>query len=77
MDGVIDNLGTNIGYALSTGLWSILQSVMLSFKGVSWIGFAVARFFLGLTESGNFPACYKGYSRMVSQKRKSVSNRNI
>ncbi|MBC7422026.1 MAG: MFS transporter [Ferruginibacter sp.] len=54
---VIDKMGTKIGYALATVLWSISAAAHALATGT--IGFMVARAFLGITESGNFPAAIK------------------
>lgn len=54
---IIDELGTKTGYALAVLIWalaSISHSVVTSVAG-----FCVARIFLGLGESGNFPAAIK------------------
>ena len=51
---LIDKLGTKIGYALSTFLWS-LAAVGHAFASGT-LGFGIARAFLGVTEAGNFPA---------------------
>ena len=54
---IIDKLGTKTGYALAILVWgcaSISHSLVTSV-----IGFCVARAFLGLGESGNFPAAIK------------------
>ncbi len=50
---IIDKLGTKIGYGLATGLWSI--AAVCHAAATSTLGFGIARVFLGLTESGNFP----------------------
>ncbi|SNS45829.1 MFS transporter, ACS family, hexuronate transporter [Granulicella rosea] len=57
---VIDKLGTKVGYALAILIWglaSMSHSVVTSVAG-----FCVARIFLGLGESGNFPAALKAVS---------------
>lgn len=54
---IIDKLGTKTGYALAILIWacsSISHSIVTSV-----IGFCIARVFLGLGESGNFPAAIK------------------
>jgi ACS family hexuronate transporter-like MFS transporter len=54
---IIDKLGTKTGYALAILIWgcaSISHSLVSSV-----IGFCIARVFLGLGESGNFPAAIK------------------
>jgi ACS family hexuronate transporter-like MFS transporter len=57
---VIDKLGTKTGYAIAIGIWGISS---LSHSAVtSVLGFIVARIFLGLGESGNFPAAIKAVS---------------
>jgi MFS transporter, ACS family, hexuronate transporter len=50
-------LGTRIGYALAVAAWSV-AAMSHSFAS-SVIGFAMARFALGLGEAGNFPAAIK------------------
>jgi hypothetical protein len=54
---VIDKLGTKIGYALATGLWSLSAIAHSLATGV--LGFSVARAALGVSEAGNFPAAIK------------------
>ena len=43
-----------IGYAIAIGIWSV--AAMGHALAASVVGFAIARFFLGLGEAGNFPA---------------------
>jgi MFS family permease len=60
MGAVIDKLGTRVGYALSIAVWSFFGMLhALVRPAFSLIGFCVARFGLGLGESGNFPAAIK------------------
>jgi ACS family hexuronate transporter-like MFS transporter len=54
---IIDKLGTRTGYAIAIAIWAV-SSLSHSFVG-SVTGFCVARIFLGLGESGNFPAAIK------------------
>ncbi|MCB1589952.1 MAG: MFS transporter [Xanthomonadales bacterium] len=54
---IIDRLGTRIGYAIAIGIWSV--AAMGHALAASVVGFAIARFFLGLGEAGNFPAAIK------------------
>jgi ACS family hexuronate transporter-like MFS transporter len=57
---IIDKLGTKTGYALAILVWgcaSISHSLVTSVAG-----FCIARIFLGLGESGNFPAAIKATS---------------
>jgi ACS family hexuronate transporter-like MFS transporter len=54
---LIDRLGTRIGYALAICVWSV--AAMSHALAGSVMGFAAARFLLGLGEAGNFPAAIK------------------
>ncbi len=54
---VIDRLGTRWGYALAICVWSL--AAMSHSLAASVVGFALARFALGLGEAGNFPAALK------------------
>ncbi len=57
---MIDRLGTKVGYALAIAIWAL--SSMSHSLVTSVAGFCVARVFLGLGESGNFPAAIKAVS---------------
>jgi len=54
---MMDAIGTRLGYAVSVTIWSIASCMHALVGTVS--GFALARFLLGLGESGNFPAAVK------------------
>lgn len=54
---LIDRLGTRLGYALYLVVWSLAAAGHALARGV--MSFTVARFALGLGESGNFPAAIK------------------
>lgn len=56
--GVIDRLGTRIGYAISMAWWSIAAASHALAHSI--FQFEIARFLLGLGEAGNFPASIKG-----------------
>ena len=68
---LIDKLGTKIGYALATGLWS-LAAVCHAFAS-SVFSFAVARSFLGVTEAGNFPAAIKTVAEWFPKKERALA----
>jgi MFS transporter, ACS family, hexuronate transporter len=55
--GLMDRLGTRTGFSLAVVFWSL--AAMGHALARSAIGFGVARFALGLSESGNFPAAVK------------------
>jgi len=69
--GLIDRLGTRIGYALAIGLWS-LASMAHSLARTA-LGFGVARFALGLGESGNFPAAVKTIAEWFPRKERAYA----
>ncbi|GAC1383009.1 MAG: hypothetical protein NVSMB30_30580 [Hymenobacter sp.] len=68
---IIDKLGTKVGYALSTFLWS-LAAIGHAFVS-STFGFGVARAFLGVTEAGNFPAAIKATAEWFPQKERALA----
>ncbi len=57
---MIDKLGTKTGYALAILIWGLAS--MSHSLVTSVAGFCIARIFLGLGESGNFPAAIKAVS---------------
>lgn len=69
MGGIIDRLGTKKGYTLAIGTWSFF-GVLHAFvqPGFSILGFSVARFGLGIGESGNFPAAQKTVAEWFPKK---------
>ncbi|THU34145.1 MFS transporter [Niastella caeni] len=68
---VIDKLGTKIGYALSTALWSIAAVAHAAANSV--FGFGVARAALGVTEAGNFPAAIKTVAEWFPKKERALA----
>jgi len=69
MGGIIDKFGTKIGYTVSIAIWSIfgmLHAVIRPAFGL--IGFILARFGLGIGESGNFPAAIKTVAEWFPKK---------
>ena len=69
MGGVIDKLGTKIGYTLSIVIWSIFGMLHAVIRpAFSLIGFITARFGLGIGESGNFPAAIKTVAEWFPKK---------
>jgi ACS family hexuronate transporter-like MFS transporter len=63
---IIDKLGTKVGYAVAILIWGL--SSMSHSLVHSVIGFCVARAFLGLGESGNFPAAIKAVTEWFPAK---------
>jgi ACS family hexuronate transporter-like MFS transporter len=69
MGGVIDRLGTKIGYTISIAIWSIFGILHAAIRpAFSLVGFIVARFGLGIGESGNFPAAIKTVAEWFPKK---------
>ena len=60
MGGIIDRFGTKIGYTVSIIIWSLFGMLHAAIRqSFSLVGFIIARFGLGIGESGNFPAAIK------------------
>lgn len=68
---IIDKLGTKIGYALATGLWSIAAVAHAAVSTVT--GFGIARAALGVTEAGNFPAAIKTVAEWFPKKERALA----
>lgn len=68
---LIDKLGTRIGYALATFLWSVAAMSHAFVSGLN--GFLFARGFLGVTESGNFPAAIKATAEWFPQRERALA----
>ncbi|MGH7993637.1 MAG: MFS transporter [Limisphaerales bacterium] len=68
----VDIIGTRKGYALSVLVWS--GAAMVHALARSATGFGVARFALGLGESGNFPAAVKAVSEWFPLRERALAN---
>jgi ACS family hexuronate transporter-like MFS transporter len=71
MGGLIDRVGTRIGYALSIAVWSL--AAMGHALANSVLGFGIARTMLGLGESGNFPAGIKTVAEWFPKKERALA----
>jgi len=67
----VDKYGTKIGYAISITGWSI--AAMAHALASTVVGFGIARFFLGLGESGNFPAAIKATAEWFPKKERALA----
>ncbi len=67
----VDKYGTKIGYALSITGWSV--AAMAHALASTVFGFGIARFFLGLSESGNFPAAIKATAEWFPKKERALA----
>ncbi len=68
---LLDKVGTRLGYAFSVTLWSI--AAMSHALARNAMQFSIARFFLGLGESGNFPASIKTVADWFPAKERALA----
>lgn len=68
---LIDKIGTKLGYALSTIVWSI--AAIGHALANSTFGFGVARAALGVSEAGNFPAAIKTVAEWFPKKERALA----
>lgn len=68
---LIDRLGTRKGLSLSVALWSVAG--MTNALASSVLGFGVARFVVGLGQSGNFPASIKAVSEWFPKNERALA----
>jgi ACS family hexuronate transporter-like MFS transporter len=69
--GLIDRIGTRVGYAVAIVGWSIAAAAHALVR--TPFGFAAARFALGLGEAGNFPAAVKTISEWFPKKERALA----
>ena len=67
----LDKFGTRIGYMWAIIIWSIAGIAHSAARGV--VGFAAARFTLGLGESANFPAAVKSVAEWFPGKERAFA----
>jgi len=67
----VDKVGTRIGYMVIMAVWSL--SAMGHALANTVLEFGIARFSLGLGESGNFPAALKTTAEWFPQKERSLA----
>ena len=67
----IDRVGTKLGYAMSTLLWSL--AAIGHALANSTLGFVFARAALGVSEAGNFPAAIKTVSEWFPKKERAYA----
>jgi len=68
---IIDKIGTKMGYAISITLWSI--AAMLHTIVKTTFGFGLVRGFLGIGESGNYPAGVKTTAEWFPKKERALA----
>lgn len=68
---IVDCFGTRIGYAVAISVWSL--AAMAHSLAVGVLGFALARFALGLGEAGNFPAAIKTVAEWFPRRERALA----
>lgn len=68
---IIDKIGTKMGYTISITLWSI--AAMLHTIVKTTFGFGLVRGFLGIGESGNYPAGVKTAAEWFPKKERALA----
>ncbi len=69
--GLIDWIGTRLGYAVSIIIWSV--AAMFHALASSTLGFTFARIALGLGEGGNFPAAVKAVAEWFPKRDRALA----
>ena len=67
----IDRFGTRVGYTVYLTVWSLAAAAHALARSVT--GFGIARFALGLGESGNFPAAVKTVAEWFPKKERALA----
>jgi MFS transporter, ACS family, hexuronate transporter len=68
---LLDKYGTRIGLAVAVTLWSV--AAMAHAWAASALTFGIARVFLGLGESANFPACIKTVAEWFPKRERATA----
>lgn len=71
MGRFMDKIGTRIGLTFSVAVWSVAAMGHALARTV--LGFGIARFSLGLAESGNFPAAIKATAEWFPKKERALA----
>lgn len=67
----MDRFGVRLGFSFAVVLWSV--AAMAHALARSVMGFSIARFALGLGESGNFPASIKAVAEWFPRKERALA----
>lgn len=68
---LLDWIGTRFGFALAMIFWSVASMLHAGMATIA--GFSLARFLLGLGESGNFPAAIKSVAEWFPLKERALA----
>ena len=69
--GLVDKIGSKLGYTISLIVWSV--AAMAHALAKSTLGFGIARVALGLGESGNFPSAIKATAEWFPKKERALA----
>ena len=69
--GIIDRVGTKIGYSVAIVVWSVAGMFHALARSVS--GFSIARIGLGIGEAGNFPAAVKAVAEWFPTRERGLA----
>lgn len=70
----IDRVGVRVGYTITISIWSLCGAAHALIRpAFGFIGFVVARFGLGIGESGNFPCTTKVIAEWFPQKQRGLA----
>ena len=68
---IVDWVGTKVGYAVAVFFWSI--AAMLHAVVRTTFGFGAMRFFLGMSEGGNFPSAIKSAAEWFPKRERALA----
>ncbi|HEX8142769.1 MAG TPA: MFS transporter [Pyrinomonadaceae bacterium] len=68
---ILDKVGTRTGYSAALIFWSLASILHAAMSTI--LGFSIARFLLGLGESGNFPAAIKTVAEWFPKKERALA----
>ena len=68
---LMDRWGTRRGFSIAVAVWS--AAAMAHALARNWIGFALARFALGISEAGNFPGAVKTVAEWFPRKERALA----
>jgi MFS transporter, ACS family, hexuronate transporter len=68
---LMDSIGTRLGMVLSIAAWSISIALHALAKGIS--SFSIFRFFLGVSEAGNWPGATKSNAEWFPAKERAIA----
>ncbi|MFC2126096.1 MFS transporter [Bacteroidota bacterium] len=68
---ILDKIGTKTGYTIAIIAWSLAGMAHAAARSV--FSFSIARFFLGLGESANFPAAVKSVAEWFPKKERALA----